>query len=72
MTTASPPAALSLAIAAQDIREAIQLFDLPNQVAVLMLVLVERGRASGDVPLFLALVNEALRERLALPPGTAA
>lgn len=63
------PGPLTNAIAAQDIREALALLTLADQVGALLAVLAERGRASGDVPLFMALVQATLRDRLAAPPS---
>lgn len=63
MKAASTPAMVK-AIAAQDVREALAPLDLPGRVEVVMAVLVEHGRATGDARLFCALVQQAMRERL--------
>lgn len=56
--------ALLRAVAAQDVREAMGPLNLQDQVAVLLDVLAERGRASGQPALFLALVQQTMRERI--------
>lgn len=65
----SPPYAWAVAL--QDVREAVAPLAEGERVGVLLEALAGLGRARGNERLFLALVQEALRERLGMPGETA-
>jgi hypothetical protein len=55
---------LALDIAAQDVRTSLEGLSHGDQVGVLVGVLAALGKHSGNVPVFLALVQATVRERL--------
>lgn len=55
---------VSLAVAAREVRVALEGVSRTDKIAVLVGVLAEEAQRSGQAPLFLALVQEAVRERL--------
>lgn len=61
----------SLSAAARDVRAALEGLSRADAVGVLLGVLVGLGQRSGDVPLFCALVQAAVRERLEAGKGDA-
>lgn len=56
---------VSLTVAATDVRAALEGLSTTDQVGVLMGVLAGLGRRTGDAKLFLALVQQAVADRLA-------
>ncbi|WP_372918699.1 hypothetical protein [Sandarakinorhabdus sp.] len=60
------PGPLEIAVAAQDVREGVAGLPMEDQVAVLLAVLVGTGARvqPQDQRLFIALVEEVLREKL--------
>lgn len=54
----------ALAAAAQDVRTSLDGLSHSDKVGVLVGVLAGLGQHSGDVPVFLALVQATVRERL--------
>lgn len=58
---------ISLAAAQRDVAHALEGLSRTDQVTVLLGVLGEIGRRSGDPALFMALVQEAVRERTQAP-----
>ena len=58
--------AVSVAVAAREVSWALDGVPRPDKISVLVGVLAEEARRSGEPALFCALVHQALRDRLAL------